>query len=565
MYSQLYTYTLIRCLYNKGEDYIDSFYPLIVNILPVDKSGLSLESIQSEIKNKFSLIVPIHSLTIIATRAKRKGFIERSQRQCFLTDKGLQFISKLETERDEARRINEFVEEAKLFLYNNHKIDIPTCQIELIIEKVIKENFEIFESFLDGSNHYEKPPKENINNYDSAIIDFLFYVENSKPFLFITLQDIIIGGIISTIIYTNNIEQSGKKLENLKIFFDSNYMFSLLGLRYAEQNKPARELFDLIKSQPNIELRIFDFTVEEMVHVLKKYQNEQTYYPDGVKIDSLYSSLKSLGWTSADVKEFIVSIEKKLSDIGIKLFSTPVEIDKYEPSDSDKRSILSRYKVEQGLREQNHDLAAIEQIRIFRKNNKKRIEYCDALFLTSDLKLSKFNYVEDKHKDNGTISEVIPDKLFTNLLWLKNPTHDKELHLSSWISLNTRHFFIDRSVWKAFYENLKMLRNQGKINDTDISILIYDKHIQEILRDTDPSDIHNIEAEWILGNIIKAKDRLDEKQKGEVKDLKIFFEEEIERSKKEVEFISQEKIETEKRLKEKLYDADYIYMLNPFS
>ncbi|MGD9486430.1 MAG: hypothetical protein AB7W47_00260 [Calditrichaceae bacterium] len=550
MYSRIYTYTLIRCLYNKGEDYIDSFYPLIINVLPLDKTGSSLETIQEEIKSKFNLTVPIHSLSIIATRAKRKGFLKRYQRKCYLTDEGVKFVSTLESERDEVRRINEFVEEAQTFLKKTHSIKIPKKQIELIIEKVVKENIEIFEPFLGGSNHSEKPPKENVDKFESEIIDFLFYVENSKPHLFKTLQDIIIGGIISSIIYTDSLEEPDKKLDNIRVFLDSNYMFSLLGMRYIEQNKPALELFELIKSQQNIELRIFDFTIEEMINVLKKYQNEQFHYPDGVKIDSLYSSLKSQGWTSADVKEFIVNIENKLTEYGIRILSTPIDIKKYEPSDPNRKSNLQHYKDEQGTREQNHDLAAIDQIVRFRRGRRTKIENCDALFLTSDLKLSKFNYYEDKHKKNGTISEVIPDKLFTNLLWLKNPTHDKEIHLTSWISLNTRHFFIDRSVWSAFYKNLKILRDEGKINDTDISILIYDNHIQEILKDTDPSDIHNIEAEWILDNIMKAKERLNKKHQGEIKNLAMFFDEEIKRTKKEVEFISKEKKISEQKLDE---------------
>lgn len=559
MYSQIYTYTLIRCLYNKGEDYLDSFYPLIVNILPLDKNGKSLETIQNDIYSKYSLKVPLHSLSVIANRAKHKGFVERKERVCFLTDEGVSFVSKLETERDEIRRINEFVEEAKLYLRNQCTLDLTNSQIEQTIEKVIKENIEAFEPFINGKNNIGASFNGITNQCETAIIDYLIYVEKSKPLLFKTLQDIIIGGIISTIIYTTNMEVIDKKLESISVFFDSNYIFSLMGLRFKEQNKPAQELFDLIKAHPNIHLRIFDFTVEEMVSVLKKYQFEQHLYPVGLKIDSLYSSLKGQGWTSADLKEFIVNVENKLNELGISVFSTPVDLDKYEPENKDRRSSLSQYKQEQGIREQNHDLAAIEQIAKYRKVQKKRIESCDALFLTSDIKLSRFNYHEDKHKENSTISEVIPDKFFTNFLWLKNPTHNEEIHLSSWISLNTRHFFIDRSVWKAFYETLKDLRRQGKINDTDISILIYDKQIQDILRDTDPSDLHNIEAEWILDSILKAKQRLDESQLGEVKELKIFFDEEIQKTKKEVEFIALEKEQIETQLKGKLADADSRY------
>ena len=368
--------------------------------------------------------------------------------------------------------------------------------------------------------------------------------------MFSTLEDIIAGGIISTIIYSTNIEVIKKKFEKISLFLDSNYLFRLFGLSFKEQNQPAEELFELIKSQPNIELRVFDFTIEEFTNVLKNYQIEQYYYPPGLKINSLYSSLKALGWTSADLKEFIVNLENKLKQFGISIYPTTVDLNVSSLFSEERRALLARYKTDQTFRGQNHDLSAIDQIRLFRKESKKKIESCEALFLSSDIKLSKFNYLEDKHKGNSTISEVMPDKLFTNYLWLKNPVHNKEIHISSWISLNKRHFYIDRSVWQAFYDNLKKLREKGKITDTDISILIYDKQIQSILTDTDPSDIEYIEAEWILDCIIKAKNRQDLFQKNKIKDIELFFDKEIERSKKEVEFLSKEKEDKDKQLSE---------------
>lgn len=548
MVSQIYTYTLIRCLYNKGDDYIDSFYPLVVNILPLDKTPVSLEEIQINIRQKFKLNVPLHSLSAIAARAKLNGLIERKKRHCSLTEEGVVFVSALESERDEARRINEFITEAKKYIKVEHNLDMTIEQVEVVIEKVIRDNLEIMEPFLDSTIDSTQSAPAIANVHESAAIDFLFHVERAKPLLFHTLQDIIIGGIISHIVYTDNFVDTDKKIEKIKVFLDSNFMFSLLGLGFAEENQPAKELYDLLIAQPNIELRIFDFTVDEMIGVLKSYQQEQYRYPAGIRINSIYSSLKVLGWTSADVKEFIVNVERKLADMGIRFFSTQIDLEKYEPSPLDRISQIAKYKHNQPPKGQNHDLAAIDQIKSFRKGIKKKFENCEAIFLTRDLKLSKFNFNEDAHKANETISEVFPDKLLTNLLWLKNPTHDEEIHLSSWISLNTRHFYIDRSVWMQFYENLKRLREQKKIDDTDISILIYDKHIQQILRDTDPSDIQNIEAEWIFEGIEKSKERLQNTQDKEINKLEQFFEEEIKKKANKVEFLATESKKTEELL-----------------
>lgn len=539
MQSKIYTYALIRCLFNKNEDYIDTFWPFIVNVLPTDKSGLTLEQIQSEISDKFKIFIPIHSLGIISTRAARKNYITRDKKKCSITDKGLEYINKLESERDESRRVNELIDDAKQYLLNHHKIDIPFEEVESIIELIIKQNLEIFEQFI-GENGIQKPKKTFSNNYDNALIDYLFYVEKSKPNIFKTLQDIIFGSIISTIVNQTSFEEYERDISSITVVLDANYLFSLLGLHYSEQCKPAKELYDLMKGQSNIDLKVFDFTVEEMTNVLKKFHTEQYHYPAGVKIDSIYSSMKANGYQSADVRELLVKLENKLWDLGIKIFPTKIDLNKYEIEPKERRYALEIYKKYQGTREQNHDLAAIEIIRNLRSGEKKKIEDCSAMFLTSDLKLGKFNYHEDGHKAKMTITEVIPDKLFTNILWLKNPKQKNGLHLSSWISLHTRNLFIDRSVWSKFYENLKILRDSKQINDLDISILLYDNHMQEILRETDPSDVSQLEGEKLLESLYKAKERLQTKHTNEIEDIKLFFDSELSKSKKEAEYYTEE-------------------------
>lgn len=539
MQKQIYTYALIKCLFNKGEDYIDTFWPFIVNVLPHDKSGKTLEEIQNEIENNYKLKIPLHSLSIISSRAANKKYLNREARKCFITDIGLDYLSKLNSEHEESRRINELLNDAKGYLQKEHGINISIDETEEIIERIIGNNLELFEQFIDTKNEKTKPDRKFDVEKDAAIVEYLFFVEKTKPALFQTLQDIIIGSIISTIVYKTNFEEFDKKIENIQIFLDSNYLFSVLGLHYAENNKPAIELFQLMTLNKNIELKVFDFTIEEMNNVLKRYQTEQYAYPDGYKINSIYSSLKVQGWTAADVRELLVNIESKLWEKKIQIHSTNIDLDNYK-TDEDRRSKLHIYKDDQGTREQNHDLAVIDLIKKLRKNEKKTLEKCTALFLTSDIKLAKYNFNECGHKNKLTIGEIIPDKILTNFLWLKSPNTDNQLHLSSWISIHTRYMFIDRTIWQMFYNTLKDMRLKEEITDLDISILIYDNQLQEVLLDMDPSDIHNIKTEWILKGITKAKERFEQSQDKKINDITLFFDEELKKSKKEAEYFEKE-------------------------
>lgn len=520
MSNKLYTYALIRCLYNEGEDYIDSFWPLIVTVLPNEKKALTLQHIQAEIGKKYNLLVPIHSLQVIAKRATDKGYIERKSKKFLLTDEGISYVSNLETEREAQRRINELLDEGQKYISANHKINFSREQIQNFLEKFIKENIDLFEPLLNPLNNNVEIESKFSRNDEAALIEYFRYIESSKPTIFTTFKDIVFGSIISTIVYSNRINEAQNKFETIKIFFDTNFLLNLFGFGFEDEKQPAQELFKLLKLNKNFDFRIFDFTIEEITNVLKNYGKEINYYFDEIKINSLYSSMKAQGWTPAGVKEFIVNIEKKLWGLNIEIFPSSIDLKKFEPEKIERRSAINNYKPDQGEKEQNHDLAAIQCINKIRQGHFKKIESCQAMFLTSDLKLAKFNYIEDNHKNKETICEVIPDRLLTNLLWLKNPSTDSDAHLSSIISMHSRQLYVDKKVWKSFYKNLTFLREKGDINDFDVSILIYDKVIHKILVEKRPEEIDLFESDWIIENIEHAKARLEKTQNNMLEEQK---------------------------------------------
>ena len=518
MTNQLYTYSLIRSLYEKGEDYIDSFWPLVVKVLPANKSAMPLPDIQEGIEKKFFVNIPHHSLNIISRRATRKGYSVRENNRYSLTDKGIKYLTELESEREAERRINELVEDAKEYVNAKHHLDFTSDQTRDIIHAFLEENLEIFEQFLAPECSSAESKKTFSRDYEIALLAYFNHVESNKPAMFKTLQDLVCGSIISAVVHSKTFEETAKRFERTTVYLDSNYIFSLLGLRHEEENRPAQELFTLMKAEGSFEFRIFDFTIDEIIGFLGNYDRERHHYPAHIKVGALFSSLKARGWTAVDVREFIVSIENKLWEREIALTSTKINIKNYAPEDADRRTALRKYKPDQerGSKEQNHDLAVIDQIKAIRRKRATRIESCQAMFLTSDLKLAQFNYVEDDHKERRTISEIIPDRLLTNILWLKHPTANAKISLDSIIAMHSRQLFIDQSVWKQFFRTVTNLRKEGSIDDKDVSILLYDGNIQEVLREIDSTDADHFDSEMIIETIEEVKKRQDENKSPEV-------------------------------------------------
>jgi hypothetical protein len=502
--------------------------------MPKDKTPLNLASIQKEVKDNFALDIPEHSLKTIITRAKRKNYIVQQKRQFRLTDQGNEYLDSLEPESEAERRINELLDDIKNYLNERLRLSLTLNDTYDIVLFFLHRNIDSLIEFFnpDSSIIQLTISKPKINKYDRVLINYFEVAKQRKPKLYNTLTDIVYGSVISTAASNRDIAEINKKFGHTQIFLDSNYLFSILELDFPEFNKPAKELFDLLKLY-KFELRAFDFTIDEMVVVLRNYFREQHMYIPGVCVSSIYSNLKNRGLTVEDVREFIAKIESKVLELGIKIEPTNIDLKDYKPTKEEYRSKISQYKADQNLQVQNHDLAAIEKIKEIRKSPKREIESSKAFFLTSDLKLSKFDFWEMGHKEKATVCEVIPDKLLTNILWLKNPTVLEDIPLKSIIAVHSRKMFIDRKIWRRFCENIKKLKEDGSVNDKDVSMLFYNHHIEEVLKAYDDSQIDVITSDFILEEIQTVSKLINAETKRKLEEQREIFEKEL--TKKELE------------------------------
>jgi len=510
---QIYTYALIKSFYDKGEEYLDAFWPFTIKVFLSDTEFLSLNAIQVRIDKEFLLQIPLHALKTILNRARRKDYVSQKKGGYGLAEKGLKYRNTLETDKSVERRLNSLFVDIKQFL-NERGIIKNISQIQNDFLSFILKNVGLLTEFFHSSIVSSQPiiPKATI--LERQLIEYIEIVDKQEPEHYTTLQDIILGSIISTILSSEDpseiTEIRKRKFKHCQIFLDTCFVFSMLGLSRQEFIDPAKELFDLLKEY-GFEVKIFSFTVDEICRVINGYTKDWYRYPIDIRIgDTLYSTLKIKGWGKSDAKEFIMNIDNILSNSGIKIeWIKDIDLDNYEPKDSGLRNKIKRYKPDQGLFFQNHDLAALERMKELREQPIRKMEDSKFFFLTSDKRLNKFNFFEMSHRENGTICEAILDCLLTTILWLKNPK--AKVSLKSLIGIYSRDFFVKRRIWDRFYETLQELKKEENVKDEAISMLFYDNYIEDVLIGFDDSEKNKITQEFVLEEIEKAS-KLPEKK-----------------------------------------------------
>jgi len=507
MSSTIIVYSLIKSIYEEKKEYLDVFVPFLLNSFPNGQRECSLDILLKNLEDKFGLKVPEFTLNEIITRATRRNYVERKEKRCFLIENGYSAASKIiSQEKDEERKVKALIVDIGSFIESKYQLTLGHDKILDVLNSFIKKYQSPLVNFFNPKNQ-EENLQDKFSQNDFYLIEYIKLAKEQKPESFATLEKIFYGSIISTILLKKNISETNKNFNTTQIFFDTNFVFSILNLHYLHICKPAKELFELLKLNKKFQPKVFDFTIQEMVRVLNGYIKESYKYFPNIKVNSIYSNLKSQGWTLEDCMRFISKIEQKIYNLGIKIEYTGIDLSKWQIPDNESYSRITNYKPDQILLAQKHDIYAIEKIIGIRKRPKREIENCDAFLLTSDLKLAKFNFNELEHKEKSTIPEVISDRFLTTFLWLKNPNIMKELPLEIILSTQSE-LLIDVNLWNRFYDNLIKLKNEGTVSEKDISTLLYYHQLEQDF--TSITNIEEINPEFILKEIEESKRRIDE-------------------------------------------------------
>lgn len=505
----LYTYAMVKALYEKGKDYVDAFWPLVLKVANQANAHTARE-IQDALREQVGLSIPQHSLDTVLDRAHERKVITRSRSGISITESGRTYLAKMESPRDVERRLNELVDDARLYLMTEHQIGASREQVSQMLHGVIAKNIQMFSSFTTGVESDELSVEASAHGDEGAVLAYLLEVDRARPRVFDTLRDLIYGSIIYASIYTRSFSGNAtKSFRRTKVYLDTNLIFGFLGLDHDEANVPAQELNALLKASGRFDLHVFDFTLHELNLLMRRYSAESHRYTPGVKVNTVFSSLRQRGWRETDVTEFLATIDRRLQSSEISVITTGIDLRKFTPEDPDARSALLRYKPEQQALGMDHDLAAIELVRRLRRRSVRHVEEAAELFLTSDIRLSRYTFIEGGHRDAGTVSEVLPDRLLTNLLWLKSPATLDALPLGSIIALHSKDLFINHAVWRRFSEIVTTMQREEKLDSGDVTILVYDRQVQEMLRRVDRDQVGEIDEGFVLDALEGAREQVE--------------------------------------------------------
>jgi len=466
----LYAYAFVKSCADKGGDYLDLFVPLVLAVLCPhrDDKPLPLESVSAAIEKTFGLSVIDLSLQSILERACKTQRARKVGRHGYVcTDQGADLVSQCPKEADVRYRQQELLSDVRGFAIQRGNTSVDEEALERAFLALVQSNLRSMLGYAwkDPNALESVQPRAEA---EQVLLDYLIQASETHSAFLSTIKDVINGSILSSVLRLSHITIAERRIRDLTLYCDSNFLFSLLGLHRDPVNRAAGQLAELLLSE-GCSLRVFDFTIQQMVGVLNWAANSLDLFPPDLPIDGIAAQARRLGWRETDLRVLIANLEDELRKLNISI-GPPLQPVPVSASLVEK---LRRYKPDAPLASLQHDLQMIEQIRQRRRGGHRNLADVRFAVLSSDTRLANFNLKEMEHQSRSTIPEILTDTVLGGVLWMRNRDRASDLPLSQIIAANSSTLLIDRGLWLEILRQAEGLKDKGLISSRDLEILLY--------------------------------------------------------------------------------------------
>lgn len=530
MTNQLIALTLLSKQWQKlNKSYLENFVPLFATLIIKNKIQNFEKREFSELAKKFSqeygLPLPTYIVGPIVNKfCEKKYFTKMKEKYVtnieLLIENGLLIEDEIEDTKNQYKVIiKDFCEFCRLEF--SKEIDEDSAQ--RIIQNFIKENgTDIFmnKEFCIDSTNISLDEKYYINKYVSTL-----YLE--KPDFYKIIVSMAVGNIALLAMYITPPGSLEKSLSKCVFYFDSSFIFPLLGIDLSERKIIIKELLaDLISKGATI--KIFKHTYNEIINILETatlYLESPDYDPK--KANKALFFLRQEGYSKTQVELIIQSIDRVLEAEYIKVDSEEGKIlginEQLLFEEISKNLILKKFETAEFYKERTErDVNSI----IFTYERRKKL-------VSKNFKDAKYSFITE----NGLLTSV--DKKIIYELSDKKvkiddffPAAIHELILESYLFLGSSKKAIDNMNLSIFAtainainpskelqacvkEEAKKLLNSNQISEADFLLLNADYLIKDSLSKKTLCNLENISENTIYSLVEDAKEQIaiDERNK----------------------------------------------------
>jgi hypothetical protein len=471
--SALTSLAILKVNHDQNRDYISNFVPFVAQVIrEAPQDEISLSEVQKGVRDEFALRMPQGALNTILHRTCKLGYVERGRgiyRRNAAKLAGLDLGSvRSRVKRQQSALLKELAE----FASDGYAVDWGVGEAErALLSYLSTRGTAILTAAVDGSAIDTPAPVDN-----SGLIVNTFVVEaaDSKPDAFEFLLTLVKGSMLADVLYLpGTFESAHRKFSGTEFFLDTGFVLRAIGFSSREASEPARELLALLEKQ-SVRLRMFEHNRDEATAVMD-YCARALAPGSQLPLSRPSEFLRSEGWTSSDVEDFIAKVPLKLSALGIEVVAKPPYQKHLGVDEAGLEQKLKEELPEQRSEARRRDVDSLAAITRLRRGEASHdLESCGAILVTTNGALVSVGSKFLRRLSTGkVISPVIHAHDLTWIAWLKLPTAAPDLPRLQVIADSFAALNPPEELWGKYTSQIARLREQGEVSGEDFHILRY--------------------------------------------------------------------------------------------
>jgi len=362
------------------KDHIENFVPMVATLF-IEKKYKSvgadnITSISKDFKERFGIELPSHPMEVVLKRMSNRGYLNKSTGEWKPVTEKLTELDISSKSREVSRIFESLVESIKEFTQTTFGISITNKDVEDgLLSYLNKHDLDI----LFAANNGTVLPKIKENKKLEYIIGtFIEKAEKSNPEAFKKIVDISIGHALASTMLFEDFSIYQGKFKDLNIYFDTPWLFDLLGVKGEGRQKMAKELLDIAKKE-NATRNVLDINEREVSNNLDICLEDFVNGLHPEKASRTYQYCKSSNLTESDIRDYLARLESIFTEeYELEMGTVPDynEKAKFQVDENELYDIIvATYKQQRIIKDvEEMDVVEKEHIKEIEKNKVSEIE-----------------------------------------------------------------------------------------------------------------------------------------------------------------------------------------------
>jgi len=511
-YATIPSLAILKVNWDAGRDYIDNFVLILAETLrTAERDEVLVSELQAAVKDQFCITLPQGALRSILRRAIKRKYVTLTGDICVRNKAELDTLDFSATRDDVLWKYQAVLHKLVQFCSSRFPEQnwTPDQAGDALLAYLDRDSSDIVAAMV--GHRLIRQPEKDVAHAEYIIRSFMADLCQSDPEGFGFIETIVKGSMLANVLIFPDLDQVERSLDKLEVYLDSQFVLQALGLEGKERKEPRLELIRLLNEQ-KAKLRVFQHTVDEIRRILSGVAHALRDPEAGkVAYGAIVEHILASGHSVADIDLAILNLERSIAGLGVTKVAAPPGAKDRVGYGEELRSLLEHkvgYRRGEAVEHDVQSVAAIDCLR--RGRVEECVESCHSIFVTKNRALARvvtafFREQNDAYRTDRAIPHVLPDYLFTTMVWLKRPLEAPDLPrqriIADCYAAMNRH----DELWDRYLKEITRLEAQGTISQHDYYILRFSSVAQTAIMDLIVG--HSDSEAFIEGTIAEVLDK----------------------------------------------------------